>query len=44
MAHETSKAYGAPTAWDSMAGFFPVFVGVMAVMLVGMLALKGYLA
>ena len=44
MANETSKQYGAPKAWDSMAGFLPAFVGVMAVLLIGVMALKGYLA
>jgi hypothetical protein len=44
MANETSKQYGAPKAWDSMAGFLPAFVGVMAVLLIGFMALKGYLA
>lgn len=34
---------GAPKAWDSMAGFLPVFIGVMVVLLVGLFVLKGYI-
>lgn len=44
MANEPSKAIGAPKMWDSMACFLPVFIVVMALLLVGMILLKDYLA
>lgn len=44
MENEISRAYGAPKTWDSMAGFLPAFVGGMAVLLVGLMGLKGYLS
>lgn len=43
MAKEHNKAMGAPNAWESSAGFLPVFVAGMAVLLLVMLALKGYI-
>lgn len=43
MENKHSKAEGAPSAWNSMAGFLPIFVAAMAVLLLGTLALKGVL-
>ena len=43
MASEHNKPMGAPNAWDSSAGFLPVFVGIRAVLLLGTLVLKGYI-
>lgn len=43
MANEHNKAMGPPNAWESSAGFLPVFVAVMAVLLLATLVLKGYI-
>lgn len=44
MAKEHNKTMGAPNAWDSSAGFLPVFAAGMAVLLLATLVLKGYIA
>lgn len=41
MANKYSKVEGAPAIWDSMAGFLPAFVVVMAVLLIATFVLKG---
>ncbi len=41
MAEKHFKIEGAPSAWNSMAGFLPVFSVAMAVLLLATLLAKG---
>ncbi len=44
MAIKHPKPMGVPSAWDSTAGFFPVFAALLAVLLAMILVLKSHFA